>query len=158
MKLLKSIGKVVVVLLISLLCSRFIHNNIIFKASVEGQSMYPAYQEGDLVYVLKIGKIKRGDVVVALENNKLIIKRCIAIPWDMIRIREGVVNLNGTSLVEPYTTGYTDSGLYYHYKSLGDDDYFLLGDNRSISNDSRSFGFVHRAKILGKVIYKKEKR
>ena len=103
-----------------------------------------------------------GDIVVFRSNlkdrngkHKLLIKRVIGLPGDMVAIREGVVYLNGKALYEPYTKdGFTTGGMDESAVPKGT--LFLLGDNRAVSIDSRSesVGFVEQNKLVGKAVFR----
>jgi signal peptidase I len=127
---------------------------------VEGTSMLPRLEDSDRVFVNKlvyrISSIERGDVVVfhyPRNPEQSYIKRVIALPGDRLRIDHGVVWLNGKTLMEPYVPDeYQDS------ESMGEivvpiDSYFVMGDHRCISWDSRKFGPVERSFIYGKAVF-----
>jgi len=127
---------------------------------VEGTSMLPRLEDSDRVFVNKlvyrISSIERGDVVVfhyPRNPEQSYIKRVIALPGDRLRIDRGVVWLNGKTLMEPYVPEeYQDS------ESMGEmvvpaDSYFVMGDHRCISWDSRKFGPVERSYIYGKAVF-----
>ncbi|MBE2196170.1 MAG: signal peptidase I [Anaerolinea sp.] len=124
------------------------------RAVVEGPSMKPNFETGDLVIVNRsayfFGAPQRGDVVV-LHNPRNstsddLIKRIIGLPSETIEIREGRVYANGTLLEEPYVNNFcTCSGMWI----LKDDEYFILGDNRSNSFDSHNFGPINKNLIVG---------
>lgn len=94
---------------------------------------------------------QRGEVVVfrfPLDPSRDFVKRVIAVPGDTVEIRGGVVYVNGRRLEEPYTAEASVSSMGAHV--LGVDEYFVLGDNRAHSNDSRSWGAVTSEDIIGK--------
>lgn len=123
------------------------------KAVIVGSSMQPTYYEKDIVWVdTKCKRIHRGDVVVVKVEgeDKLIIKRVIATPKDTIKIKDSKVFVNDRYLKEDY--------IYPNIKyngnitiELSDDEYYVLGDNRPVSRDSRVFGPVTKNNILGVV-------
>ena len=128
---------------------------------VSGASMEPTLFNNDYVVTEKLhlyaGLINRGDVVVfksPLQDSIHLIKRIIAIPGDTIMIIDGSVIINDTVLEETYIIGATYAGEYLEEGeeiTVSEGEYILLGDNRIRSNDSRSWGPVSRASIVGVV-------
>lgn len=121
---------------------------------IKGESMVPNFADGELMLTQKIGyyfsKPQRGDVVVfvAPVSGKLdFIKRIIGLPGEKIRIDDGVVYVDGEKLNEPYETQKTQGNMEI---SLGENQFFVLGDNRASSSDSRSFGPIDKDSIKGK--------
>ncbi|HHY43659.1 MAG TPA: signal peptidase I [Coprothermobacter sp.] len=124
-------------------------------------SMVPTLQPGDVVIGLKsaiVGDdIKRGDIVIvggAFSNGELYVKRVIGLPGETISINDGEVYINGQKLEEPWLPsdgGFSSSGELSEIK-LGENQYFVLGDNRFASRDSRSFGPVTKQEIKAKVV------
>ena len=127
---------------------------------VEGTSMLPRLEDRDRLFINKfvyhVAAIERGDVVVfhyPRDPEKSYIKRVIALPGDQIRIDRGRVWVNGRSLREPYVPAdYRDT------RSMAEiivppGCYFVMGDHRSISSDSRDFGPVDRSLIYGKAVF-----
>ncbi len=127
---------------------------------VEGTSMLPRLEDHDRLFINKFvyhfASIHRGDVVVfhyPRDPVKSYIKRVIAVPGDRLRIDRGQVILNGKALPEPYVPEE-----YRDLKSapemvVPEDTYFMMGDHRSISSDSREFGPVDRDLIYGKAVF-----
>jgi len=129
---------------------------------VEGTSMMPTLTDQERIFINKftyrfgIGKIERGDMVVfwfPLDPSKSYIKRVIALPGDTVAIDHGSVIVNGRRLVEDYVPEQ-----YRDYQSMPaervePDHYFVLGDHRSSSNDSRAWGTVPRRNIYGKAVF-----
>lgn len=149
-----NIGIAIIILFSSILLSQFISEYICFKATVEGVSMESTYYNGDKVIVLRVGRIKRGNIVVARDpdTEKLIIKRCIGLPGDKIKIKDSIVYVNGQPLEDNYSKGLTYEYNIKEELTLGDSEYFLLGDNRENSRDSRYFGAITKRNIFGIVI------
>jgi len=131
---------------------------------VLGSSMMPTLSSGDLLVASKIDyrlhPPERGDIVV-LQNPGLhsedYIKRVVGMPGDHVLIRDGHIYINGSELVEPYVNqpwSLTRSWLQTPTASDGQivppDSYFVLGDNRDHSNDSRTFGYISRDQIDAK--------
>jgi signal peptidase I len=129
---------------------------------VEGTSMMPALTDQERIFINKftyrfgIGTIERGDMVVfwfPLDKSKSYIKRVIGIPGDTVEIDEGQVIVNGKPLLENYVPeSYRDRQSLAPSK-VPADQYFVLGDHRSSSNDSRAWGTVHRDYIYGKAVF-----
>lgn len=147
-------------LLVSAVASVLIITFLYQPVRVEGTSMLPRLEDHDRLFINKFvyrfAAIERGDVVVfhyPRDPEKSYIKRVIGLPGDKLRIDHGQVWLNGKRLREPYVPEtYEDS------RSMGamvvpEDSYFVMGDHRSISSDSREFGPVDRPLIYGKAVF-----
>lgn len=128
-----------------------------FPYMVDGSSMEDTYFTGDRVFISHFfawtGNIKRGDAVVCSLSDMQVIKRVIALPGDELEISEGRVYINGALLKEDYLAEDTYTGGNIKI-TLGSDDYFVMGDNRGVSLDSRREGCIGKADIKGKVIFK----
>jgi signal peptidase I len=127
---------------------------------VEGTSMLPRLEDHDRLFINKfvyhITSIERGDVVVfhyPRDPEKSYIKRVIALPGDRLRIDHGQVWLNGKQLSENYVPNIYRDTRSYTETVIPDDCYFVMGDHRSISSDSREFGVVERDLIYGKAVF-----
>jgi signal peptidase I len=134
----------------------FVNSTILTKAEVSGDSMIPTYYDGDTVIVNRLMTPERGDLVVVLEDTgKYVIKRIVGMPGDEIQIKEGLVFINGKYYKEDYiyenNTDYS-GGLAEEVIQLGTDEYFILGDNRTVSKDSRDIGPVTRDQVIGVVM------
>ncbi len=128
---------------------------------VSGSSMYPTFRDNDRVLVDTFGgdlsNLKRGDVVVFFspeDTSRLMVKRVIGLPGDVITILEGHVYLNGTLLQEPYTNRGETSHETIPAFHVPDKCVFVLGDNRLTSSDSREWGAVPADRIYGRIIYR----
>jgi signal peptidase I len=127
---------------------------------VEGTSMMPHLENHQRIFINKFvyrfRPIARGDVVVfryPLDPSKSYIKRVIGLPGDEVSIRDGRVLVNGKPLSEPYVApGYLDAQTYAPVH-VEPNHYFVLGDHRSSSNDSRVWGTVDRLYIYGKAVF-----
>jgi signal peptidase I len=128
---------------------------------VEGDSMLPTLLAGDYLLVRGAGASKRpparGEVVVAaLEGcERSILKRVVGLPGERITFSEGMLLINGRKLVEPYLRGLPPYlGLDNFYFTLGLDEYFLMGDNRAHSTDSRHYGPLRGCQIAAKAVWR----
>jgi signal peptidase I len=138
---------------------------------VEGTSMMPTLTDQERIFINKftykfrLGEIERGDTVVFWypeDKTKSYIKRVIALPGDHVRIESGQVYVNGRPLAEDYVPNeYKDNvswprsapGEPVHDRVVEPDRYFVLGDHRSSSSDSRSWGYVPKDLIYGKAVF-----
>jgi signal peptidase I len=127
---------------------------------VEGTSMMPTLDDQERIFINKFvyrfEPIDRGDVVVfwyPLDRSKSFIKRVIGLPGDTVEIRTGHLYLNGNELLEPYVPASYLDGSSYAARTIGPEEYFVMGDHRDSSNDSRMFGTVPRDYIYGKAVF-----
>ena len=120
---------------------------------VDGDSMNKTFKNGDILILYKLSKIKRFDVIVLHEekDNEKIIKRVIGMPGDTVAIKDGEIYINDEKIDDEYAYGMTTD---YDRITLKSDEYFILGDNRLISKDSRYFGPIKEKEIKGKVIFR----
>lgn len=125
---------------------------------IYGTSMSPTLADGQVVITVKTGRFRSGDITAFYHGNKLLIKRYIAGPGQWVDIDQlGNVSIDGKALDEPYLTdkAYGETNIDLPYQ-VPDDRYFLMGDNREVSVDSRSttVGCVARDQIVGKVVFR----
>jgi signal peptidase I len=129
---------------------------------VEGTSMMPTLDDQErifinkFVYRLHFGKIDRGDTVVFWfphDPTKSYIKRVIAVPGDRVEVDHGSVIVNGQALVENYVPDEYRDQSSMQETTVPTEEYFVLGDHRSSSNDSRAWGMVPRRYIYGKAVF-----
>lgn len=124
---------------------------------IYGTSMKPTLDEGDIVVSVKSPKVEKGDIIGFYYNNKLLVKRVIAMPNDIVDIDEnGNVSVNGEQLDEPYITerALGDCDISLPFKVPGER-YFIMGDHRSLSLDSRNsaIGCISKDQIVGKLVF-----
>ncbi len=142
---------VVMYSLVNLLTARFV---------VEGSSMFPTFETGQYIIVSRLNYLlnepQRGDIVVFHFPNGPqddYIKRLIGLPGDVVEIRETLVYVNGDQLQENYINEPCSPNMCRDGRwELAENQYFLMGDNRNHSSDSRSFGAVDRQFIVGEAV------
>lgn len=126
---------------------------IITPVRVDGSSMYNTLEDGDILLLYKMAKIDRYDIVVLDEeyDNEIIIKRIIGLPGETVEIKRGKIYINDEEIADDYAFGDTGD---YEKITLADDEYFILGDNRLISKDSRYFGPVKESDLMGEAVFR----
>jgi signal peptidase I len=147
-------------LFVSVLVSFFIILFVYQPVKVEGGSMEPGLEDQERIFINKLvyrwENIARGDIVVfryPRDPRKSFIKRVIGLPGDRIRIAFGHVYLNGSPVAETYVPeNYMDTQSYPEI-TVPANAYFVLGDHRTMSRDSREFGPVPRRNIYGKAVF-----
>ncbi len=123
---------------------------------VSGSSMEPTLQDGDILVLLKSGAVETGEMCGMYANGRLILKRVIGLPGDVVRMDEaGNVYVNDIQLAEPYVSTKTlgNCDLSFPY-TVPEDSLFVLGDHRETSIDSRSdlIGCVNVNQVMGQVV------
>lgn len=150
--------------LVALFTAIVIRGFILIPLKVEGNSMENALHQDDMIVMEKISEIKRFDVVVfQLASGTTYIKRVIGLPGDTLRYENDQLYVNDQRISETFLKdeikATKDSGHFtndfsllelLHKEKLGKDEYFVMGDNRRLSKDSRSFGPITSQEILGK--------
>lgn len=135
--------------------------------TISGPSMQPTFENNDRVIAVRHTKLSRGDIVILKapdEPGALYIKRIIGVPGDSIKSKNDVMYINGKPIKESYLTQYkkklSKGQLYtnnfsleqlYHVKKVPKDCYFVMGDHRNVSKDSRMIGFINKKDIIGEV-------
>ena len=147
LKFLKSIYPYIIILLAVILIRSF----LVTPIKVNGQSMYDTLTGDEIMLLFKVGKLERYDMVVAnliVDGHKddTLIKRVYGLPGEKIKCEDGIIYVNDHKIDDPYATNKTSD---FAEVTLKEDEYFLLGDNRSISIDSRIIGPVKRKDIEG---------
>ncbi|EEW93531.1 signal peptidase I [Granulicatella elegans] len=134
--------------------------------TVSGASMYPTLHNGDRMVLSKVGDVHRFDVVIlkAPDENVEYIKRVIGMPGDTVEMKSGVLYINGKKVDQPFINtealakqtvfidDFTLESLTGEAK-VPEGKYFVLGDNRGVSKDSRMIGFIDRSAIEGKAVF-----
>src|ERR1700721_81751 len=147
-------------LIISLAISAFIIIFLYQPVKVEGTSMMPSLEDQERIFVNKfvyrLAPIGRGDIIVfryPRDPSKSFIKRVIGLAGDHIQIDAGRVFVNGKPIGEDYVPRAYEDERSYAEIIVPPDSYFVLGDHRSLSNDSRDFGPVGQSSIYGKAVF-----
>src|SRR5438445_13430189 len=147
-------------LIISLSISAFIIIFLYQPVKVEGTSMMPSLDDQERIFVNKfvyrLESIERGDIVVfhyPRDPSKSYIKRVVGLEGDHIRIDGGRVLVNGKMLAEDYVPSEYEDQRPYSEIGVPPHSYFVLGEHRSMSNDSRDFGPVNENYIYGKAVF-----
>ncbi|WP_276930259.1 signal peptidase I [Faecalibaculum rodentium] len=125
---------------------------------IYGNSMTPTLGEGNIVATVKTTEFQPGDVIAFYYNNKLLVKRVIAGPGDWVDLADdGTVYVNGKELEEPYLEekALGETNIDYPYQ-VPEDRWFVMGDHRSVSLDSRTkaIGPIAEEQIVGKLIWR----
>lgn len=153
-----SFGRNVVFALVGVFAASVLLSTFVLPTfRIYGQSMSPTLNEGDIVVATKSASYSRGDLVAFSYNNKVLTKRVIGCPGDWVDIdASGNVSINGETIDEPYlqpgakSLGQCDISLPYQ---VPEDTYFVMGDKRSVSVDSRltQVGCIPQDQIVGKL-------
>lgn len=149
MKVIKEVIPYIVIVVVVVLIRTF----IITPVRVDGDSMKNTLKNGDILLLYKLSSINRFDIIVLDEekDNEKIIKRVIGLPGETVAIKKGKIYINDKVIDDDYAYGETTD---YNKVTLKDDEYFILGDNRLISKDSRYFGPIKDNEIKGKIVFR----
>ena len=147
MKALKELVPYIVILIVVILIRSFLFTPI----KVSGVSMADTLEGNEIMILWKPGEIKRYDIVVAdyiVNGEKIdrLIKRVYGLPGESIKCENGTLYINDHKIEDDYATNQTSD---FDEVKLGEDEYFLLGDNRKVSKDSRIIGPISRKNISG---------
>ena len=146
LKIIKEIIPYVIVIILVLLFKKFLYTPI----RVNGESMMKTLHDGDIMILniidYKVHGLKRFDIVVVDEGDELIIKRVIGLPGDTVEYKNNKLYINGKKVNDKYASEKTEDFSVLVPKN----EYFVLGDNRTNSLDSRAFGTFSSNKIMGK--------
>ena len=146
------------ILLVVTAAAVLVSNLLLPILRIYGSSMTPTLIDGDIVTAVRNGSYERGDVIAFYYNNKILVKRVIGLPGEWVDIDgQGNVSIDGEPLDEPYldekTMGECDIELPYQ---VPDGRYFVMGDRRSVSSDSRNsaVGCVSEEQIVGTLFFR----
>ena len=159
-KITKLVSAILSVVLIVLSCFLLVKNLFFFEVMVVGSSMDPTLVNGEMGYALNVNnltKIERNDIIIFYHDDKEVIKRVIGEPLDKIKITDEGIYINDAFIEESYLDDESKKYTYAYFSlyneiTLKEDEYFVLGDNRSVSYDSRYYGPIKREKISGKLV------
>lgn len=146
MKIIKELIPYVIIILVVVLIRTF----IVTPVQVEGRSMVPTLQDNQILLLKKYQRnYKRFDIVVIDDGNEKLIKRIIGLPGETLEVRDNKLYINGKYVKEEFEHDKTDDFIYNKKKKIPEGYYFVMGDNRDNSMDSRVFGVFSKDQILG---------
>ena len=149
-KIILEIGSYILIFIVVLLIKSYVVSPI----RVNGNSMYKTLHDQDIMilneFTYYFNDIERLDIAVVKEDGDYLIKRVIGLPGEIIKCENGVVFINNKKLEEPYVVGTTSD---FDEVVIGDDEYFVMGDNREVSLDSRVYGTYKKKYVIGKATY-----
>lgn len=157
-KIKKTIGWVVTIL-VCLTIAKLFTTFVVRSVEIEGVSMSTTLSDGDKALTdalfYKIGNINRFDIVIVKKKADKyagveLVKRVIGLPGETIEYKSGVLYINGEEVEETYISDEVKEQTEDFKKVLGDDEYFVMGDNRDNSDDSRRFGAISKKEIKGR--------
>ncbi len=148
--------KLLLILIWCTLSGLFFHYFVVRAVVVTGESMVPTLQEGDIFIVEtmtpRLRQYARGEIVIINDGQQdYAIKRIIGLPGEKVQVVDGTVLINNRPLTEPYLQPLNKRGGPRRTSFLGRNEYFVMGDNRAVSYDSRSYGPIVRQSIIGSV-------
>lgn len=151
-------------IIIAAICVFFLFNNYYFIYTVKGRSMEQVLYNNDRIIIKKLNgefRLNRFDIILFQKKNKnesiLMIKRVIGLPGDNIEIKRDAIFIDGKELKQPFLQEIARGDIIKDPKDFRllktpVDNFYLLGDNRELSKDSRFFGVIQRKDIIGKVL------
>jgi len=131
----------------------FLRLFLVTPAVINGESMQPNLEDGEIVLLFKLNQeIERFDIIVHQEKNSRLVKRVIGLPGEHVAYIDNKLYIDGEQVAEPFLPSQTEDfkleELYYDI--IPEDYYFVLGDNRNFSRDSRTIGLIHHDNVMGK--------
>ena len=145
------VGAILAMVIVAVACNSTV-------VTVHGNGMLPAFKDGDTWLGQKyVDPIARGDIVgfrYPKDESKSFIQRIVGLPGEEIEIAAGVVSINGKPLQEPYVAPANNPSFFLSRRRIPDGEYFMMGDNRANSSDSRTWGTVARRLIWIKLAHK----
>ncbi len=165
----KSLFQIIIIFAAALFVTQLLLKYVIANEEVFGPSMEPNFEQGDRLIAFRHAKIKRNDVVIIKAPDapgEFYIKRVIGLPGDSVAVKNNELYINGKKTAQPYlqksfVDQYTNNGLPFTanftlkqilgVSKVPKGEYFVLGDNRPVSKDSRYFGFVKQDGVVGVV-------
>lgn len=147
-----------VVLILSIVLSYLILTNFVLRpVQIKGSSMYPTLKNEERAYTnvfsTLFGEIERFDIVVVkADNHRDLVKRVIGLPNETVEVRNNVLYINGKQMAEPFLAKSVVTSDFTKVV-LKENEYFVMGDNRSASHDSRQIGPFSRDKIISRHAY-----
>lgn len=142
METIKNLIPYVLIIVIVILIRTFVMTPV----RVNGPSMDNTLKNGQIMILNKLSKYKRGDIVVVDLGNEKIIKRIVALPGESIYCLNGEIYINDEKFKEDYISSET---LDFTKVFIQEDEYFVMGDNRTVSMDSRTFGPINKSQLMG---------
>lgn len=152
MRIFREILSYAIVIIIALLIKKYVFSPI----KVNGPSMNPTLLDGDIMILNEIGYyldgLERFDIVVVNADDTKIIKRVIGFPGEHVEFKDNLLYINGEEIKEEFSHDVTHNFKLEEldYEKIPDDYYFVVGDNRGDSKDSRSIGLIKKDQIIGK--------
>ena len=150
-KIIKEVLSYVVILLIVVFIKMYIFSPI----RVNGSSMFNTLHDKDIMilneFIYRLSEIERFDIVVVEEDGELLIKRVIGLPGEKIACEDGTIYING-EILDDYKYAYSKTNDFVEVK-IGEDEYFVMGDNRKVSLDSRVYGAYNKKSIKGRATF-----
>lgn len=141
----KKIYKIIFIILCCVILHTAISDNFM---SISGNSMYPNLKDKQIVRISKVKDVKRFDIVIAQKSdNYYIVKRVLGLPNETVEYKNNHLYINEKPVTEDFIDLYLTKTKDFTYK-LEDNEYFLLGDNREYSTDSRELGAFKKEKLL----------